>query len=121
MFAQLQLDDDFAKVLPLPLINLVVRPIDTMIRALPQWFGWLLRPAMNTMHIIAFLITAAWALAQEKPITFKSHDQWMNNTSIIQTQSDGSIQCSANPSFCVPFGFGYEAMAWSKLIGERQP
>lgn len=119
MFAQLHLADDFAKVLPLPFINLAVRPIDAMVRILPQWFGWLLRPALNTIHIAAFLATAVWVLALEKPYTFKPHDQWVNNTPILQQESDGSIQCRTNPAFCVPFGFGYEVLAWSTLFRER--
>ena len=116
LFQQLNLADDFAKVLPLPFVNLVVRPVDALVKKLPKWFGFLLEPRFNTAHMVAFVATMVWALNGEKAMTFQPHDHWINQTPIIEQQPMQSARCSDNPAFCTPFGFGYEVLAWSRAL-----
>jgi hypothetical protein len=115
MFQRLQLGDDFAKVLPLPFVNLMVRPIDAMVRKLPQQVGLVLNPKYNKMHMVAFLAVMVWALVGEKAQKFQSQDQWINDTPIVIHQEKKAATCQDNPAFCVPFGFGFEVLAWAKV------
>jgi hypothetical protein len=117
LFHRLHLADDFAKVLPLPLVNLMVRPIDAMVRKLPPQIGLGLMPKYNKVHMVAFLAVMVWALAGEKALTFQSHDQWRNNTPIVVQQGKQAAKCRDNPAFCAPFGFGFEVLAWVKMSG----
>jgi len=115
MYDKLHLADDFAKVLPLPLVNLLGRPLDALVNKLPKRLTEILSPTHNSKHMVMFLILMG-ITSQHKEGSFAPHNHWKNQTPILVQPSDRTARCEENPAFCVPFGFGYEVAAWARTL-----
>jgi len=120
MYDKLHLADDFAKVLPLPLVNLLGRPFDAMAKKLPKNLMERLSPARNTLHMLLFLVLMG-LMARHKAGAFAAYNHWKNETPIIVQNHDRGARCEDNPAFCVPFGFGYEVAAWARSFNAPDP
>jgi hypothetical protein len=100
--------DYFAKVLPLPVMNLLVPRFDA-------WAARLKLPASTGRA--RWAIAAAWAagfavaLSGSKPGGFEPESQRMNQTRFLVLR-EGAPSCADNPLFCGAFTFRAEFACW---------
>lgn len=126
--------DTYAKVVPIPLLNLVAPQLDRAGDAL--WARWqalvdrrpwggprlaairgalrdALEPAANRAHVLVWLLLAAWGIADSKASSFQAYDHWVHQTpGVIEAPPGDFPACADNPAWCRGFSFVREARAW---------
>jgi hypothetical protein len=93
--------DDLAKVLPLPLCNLLVPSFDRWGAQVP--FNRWLAPEYNRRHVALWLALGASMLAADKARNFEGALHWTYGTPGVVRGADDVPECSENPAFCRAF------------------
>jgi hypothetical protein len=127
--------DDFAKVLPIPLANILAPHLDrvgAMIVTPAQGAlqrGWdrlagrggllFQRPVPNLVFVIVWLLITITPLRQEKPASFEPALHWNLGTPLVVRDADDVPRCASNPVFCQPFTFAQELALWRQRLRQR--
>lgn len=113
------ISDFYAKVIPIPVANLLVPWLDRLGARLDAQLPSL-RPRWNLAHVALWLcaFTAYLFWADTKRATFRGDFHARAQTPLVQADPDGSVTCSPNPIFCEPFSFPSEVAAW---LGSTSP
>jgi len=105
--------DDFAKVLPVPLANLLASRFDRLGSLVPSWLNTqLLAPRWNVVHTALWLLVVLGSFIGSKGRDFEAADHWTYGTPLVVRGADDVPRCADNPAFCRPFAFGAEIAAW---------
>jgi hypothetical protein len=125
--------DDFAKILAIPVANLLVPQLDALATAVTalaagardralaamtpgaavDWLGRRLRePIPKAAMLACWLLLIVPRLAVEKPLYFEPDIHWNYATPLVVRDADGVPRCGRNPVFCKVFTFPQEAALW---------
>jgi hypothetical protein len=129
--------DDFAKILSVPLPNLLTPQLDALARRITPpleraWkasWAWLARragrirprverlgaspmPVPNGLFVVAWVVLFVVPLFGEKPRDFEPALHWNWGTPLVIRDPDDVPRCASNPVFCRPFSFVGEAKSW---------
>jgi hypothetical protein len=106
------LPDDFAKVFPVPIANLLVGRFDSVGGRLAARAPSFLSPRWNLAHVMVWLILVVPPVARFKPPQFLIAPHWTYATPLVVGSRDGVPHCDANAVFCQPFSFAQELRRW---------
>jgi len=144
---QLGQPDDFAKVIPVAVANVLVAPLDaigigvaTLAVSLRTGVGsfiarrWValapsfnrlsasvFRPVPNLVFVVTWLLLCVLWLAEEKPRDFEPVFHWNWGTPLVVRDPDDVPRCASNPVFCKPFSFVQEAALWWDQVSAPHP
>jgi len=112
----------YAKVLPIPLVNLAAPWCDRagyIIAGRARWLANALHPRFNKRHVAVWLlVAAALIIADKRPQLGPGHPEpelhQYNRTEAIIYSADNTVRCVDNPVYCRPFSFVAEAQMWAK-------
>jgi hypothetical protein len=113
--------DFFAKILPLPFLNLLVPWFDAVGRrwveqwpAQTRWF----EPRFNRVHVALWFLFASLGITQVKGRMDHERAEFLrrNGASILIVEHDGSVDCGRNPAFCRPYSLLAEGGAWLRYL-----
>ncbi len=105
--------DDFAKVLPVPVANLLAPTFDRVAgRILVGWVAQPFAARWNALHVLLWVAVIGAHLASQKKDTFEAGRHWTYQTPTIRRDADDVPRCAANPAFCRPFAFVAEVQRW---------
>ena len=106
-------NDFMAKVLPVPLVNLLVPWCDRVGSRIDERLQPALQPAWNWAHVSLWVsLTALSLLAPgNKASLFEDELHDMGLTRKVQ-HVNGRADCAQNPAFCEAFAFGEELGLW---------
>lgn len=133
--------DVYAKVLPIPLLNLLAPRLDAWAGRLHAgwcalWdrlatFGRLgpvrhmsaaLTPAHNRLHVAAWVLLAVVSVRAQKPGAFQTLTHWTHETPHIAVAEPLAFpDCRLNPVWCEPFSFVGEVRMWWAARPGRPP
>jgi hypothetical protein len=133
--------DVYAKVLPIPLLNLLAPRLDAWADRLHEawcafWqrlatFGRLgplrhmtatLTPAHNRLHVAGWVLLAILSVRTQKARAFQTLTHWTHETPhITAAEPLGFPDCDLNPVWCEPFSFVGEARMWLAARSEQPP
>jgi hypothetical protein len=130
--------DDFAKILSVPLANILVPWFDVAATrvsdfARPRWAaGWRwtaarigglavplarlgrrLIPIPNIAFVATWVVLFVVALGHEKRLDFEPALHWTWGTPLVVRDTGDVPTCAGNPIFCTRFSFVSEAQAWA--------
>ena len=124
--------DDFAKVFPVPVANLLVPLFDGValfvaariakvwghvtarVDALAPLGRWASRPLPNLVFMALWLGITLAPLRAEKPRSFEPTLHWNLGTPLVVRDADDVPRCDRNPVFCEPFTFVQELALWRR-------
>jgi len=106
-------NDFMAKVIPVPLANLLVPWCDRTAERLDERLRPALEPAWNRVHVALWVCLSALALLSpgNKANLFETDLHEMGLTRQV-VREDGRASCEENPAFCQAFSFGDELKLW---------
>jgi hypothetical protein len=129
--------DDFAKILSVPLANLLIRQFDALASRLTGFAeagraaGWQrlgprlgayaprfeelgarLLPVPNGLFVAVWIVLFTVPLFREKPEDFEPSLHWNWGTPLVVRDADDIPRCTSNPVFCTPFSFVGELRLW---------
>jgi len=139
--------DDFAKIFPVAVANLLVPWLDVAgavivsamvsLRAAIGNFisrNWaavasrwgtlastVFQPVPNMSFVACWLLLCFVLLLEEKPRDFEPAFHWNWDTPLIVRDADDVLRCESNPIFCKPFMFVQEAGLWRDRVLTPRP
>jgi hypothetical protein len=128
--------DDFAKVLPIPLANLLVPHLDRLGAAVVTpaqaalaraWKAFrrrdgafFQRPVPNLLFVATWLLITLAPMGAEKPSFFEPSFHWNFGTPLVVRDADDVPRCESNPVFCRPFTFAQEIALWRQRAARQR-
>ena len=116
------LAEHWAKMLPIPVVNLLVPVFDRIADSTPKTqVGDLLEPRYNRFHVAAWV--AAVLLSSSAATKGMFYDGELSlRTSVALTFADGegNATCATNPVHCKPFSFLDEIAMWRRGWGAER-
>jgi hypothetical protein len=107
-------DDYFTKVLPIPILNLLIHRLDDWGTRIPQALSRPFEARFNKMHMVLFVVLTAVGL-----VTTEVKEGALNNAHFYQEDyvrrldlSNRDDRCVNNKAWCTPFSFVDEAKSW---------
>jgi hypothetical protein len=112
--------DDFAKVLPVPIANVLAPAFDTLVERY-RWLvpSRLLAPRWNVAFVALWLLIVLGRHVGYKPAQFEAALHWTYGTPLVVRDGDDIPRCANNPIFCHAFSFAGELEAWSSRRARR--
>jgi hypothetical protein len=117
--------DDFAKILSVPLANVLAPWLDRITGAVQAWVKRAelamaaagkrvtpLRAVPNHWLVVCWVALYCIGLRAEKPQDFEGLLHWTWGTPLVVFDPNDVPRCEQNPTFCEPFAFVSEARAW---------
>ena len=107
--------DDFSKVLPVPLANLLAPTFDRLAAVLfDRTVTRALDPRWTLLHAGLWVAAVGAFLATQKAGSFEAAAHWTYQTELVVRDADDVPRCAANPAFCRPFSLVSEVLAWRR-------
>lgn len=105
--------DFYAKVIPLPFVNLLTPWCDRIGARLGARAGKWLAPEHNRAHVAAWVaLVVIWMNSGVKIGGFSPKEHEAAGTPLLVRRGDGAITCAENPMFCRPFRIHDEIRGW---------
>ncbi len=113
------LAEHWAKMLPIPLVNLLVPVFDRAADALPKTpVSALLEPRYNRVHVAAWIATVLLSSSTAmKGMLYDGDLNLRTGVALTFTDRDGHATCAVNPVHCKPFSFLDEIAMWRRGWG----
>ncbi len=107
--------DFYAKVIPIPLLNVLAptfdRLGDALVAARPR-LARALEPRWNLAHIAAWVLVITLGLVGQKERTFLADQHTTEQTRGVRRDARGEITCELNRPWCRPWDIGGEIATW---------
>jgi hypothetical protein len=107
-------DDYFTKVMPIPLLNLLIHRFDRWGESLPETLGRPFQVRFNRIHMACFVVLTAVGLATtnvKQEGLENAHFYLEDRVRHLDLKSEKD-RCVPNPAWCKPFSFADEAEIW---------
>jgi hypothetical protein len=109
-------EDYFAKVIPIPLANLLTTRLDMWGEKVESKLPLLNRNSANWAIVVVWLYIVTQARSSSKSHFFESERQYRveDSTPYVVFEPDGSLSAANNPVFAKPFSFAAEVAMWRR-------
>ena len=109
--------DFWAKVIPIPLANVLVPTFDRVAGKFPDYR--LLRSNYGLVHVALWAMISTSLVSKHKALIFEGARREAY-TSACYVDSSDPTRCANNPAFCRPFGFVAELQCWRAIRDSRR-
>lgn len=113
------LEEHWAKMLPIPAVNLLVPVFDRIADSVPKTkVGALLEPRYNRFHVAAWVAAVLLSSsAATKGMFYDGELSLRSSVALTFADRDGNATCATNPVHCKPFSFLDEIAMWRRGWG----